>query len=74
MPLDRMLVETDAPFLAPVPFRGKDNEPSYVVKTLETLAATRGLTRDEMAYMTSANFFRLFDKVAIPASFRNAAA
>jgi len=74
MPLDRILVETDAPFLAPVPFRGKDNEPSYVVKTLETLAATRGLTRDEMAYMTSANFFRLFDKVAIPASFRNAAA
>jgi len=73
LPIDRLLVETDAPFLAPVPFRGKDNEPSYVVKTLEQLAAIRGLTRDEMAYMTSANFFRLFDKVKVPATFYNAA-
>ena len=73
LPLDRILVETDAPFLAPVPFRGKDNEPSYVVKTLEQLANLRGLSRDEMAYMTSANFFRLFDKVKVPATFRHAA-
>ena len=73
LPLDRLLVETDAPFLAPVPFRGKDNEPSYVVKTLEQMAALRGLSRDEMAYMTSANFFRLFDKVKMPATFRKAA-
>ena len=73
LPLDRLLVETDAPFLAPVPFRGKDNEPSFVVKTLEQLAAIRGLSRDEMAYMTSANFFRLFDKVKVPATFRKAA-
>lgn len=73
LPMDRLLVETDAPFLAPVPFRGKDNEPSYVVKTLEQLAAIRGLSRDEMAYLTSANFFRLFDKVKVPATFRRAA-
>lgn len=73
LPLDRILVETDAPFLAPVPFRGKDNEPAFVVKTLEQLATLRGLSRDEMAYMTSANFFRLFDKVKVPATFRHAA-
>jgi TatD DNase family protein len=73
LPIDRLLVETDAPFLAPVPFRGKDNEPSFVVKTLEQMAAIRGLSRDEMAYMTSANFFRLFDKVKVPATFHNAA-
>ena len=73
LPLDRILVETDAPFLAPMPFRGKDNEPAYVVKTLEKLAALRGLSRDEMAYMTSANFFRLFDKVKVPPTFRKSA-
>ncbi len=73
LPVDRILVETDAPFLAPVPFRGKDNEPSYVVKTLEQLAAVRGLSRDEMAFLTSANFFRLFDKVPMPQAFRVAA-
>jgi TatD DNase family protein len=73
LPIDRLLVETDAPFLAPVPFRGKDNEPSFVVKTLEQLAALRGLSRDEMAHMTSANFFHLFDKVKVPATFRHAA-
>ena len=69
LPLDRLLVETDAPFLAPVPFRGKSNEPSFVVKTLEQLAAVRGLTRDEMAKITSDNFFRHFSKVPRPASF-----
>lgn len=72
LPVDRLLVETDAPFLAPVPFRGKDNEPGFVVHTLEKLAALRGLSRDEMAYLTSANFFRLFDKVGVPATFRKA--
>ncbi len=69
LPLDRLLVETDAPFLAPVPFRGKSNEPSFVVKTLEQLAIVRGLTRDEMAKITSDNFFRHFSKVPRPASF-----
>jgi TatD DNase family protein len=69
LPIDRLLVETDAPFLAPVPFRGKDNEPSYVVKTLEQLAAVRALPVAEMAKITSNNFFRLFDKVERPKGF-----
>ncbi len=69
LPLDRLLVETDAPFLAPVPFRGKSNEPSFVVKTLEQLAIVRGLTRHEMAKITSDNFFRHFSKVQRQASF-----
>ena len=73
LPLDRVLVETDSPYLAPIPFRGKSNEPAYVVKTLEQLSSLRGLSRDEMAYLTSANFFRLFDKVKVPATFRKAA-
>ena len=66
LPIDRLLVETDAPFLAPIPYRGKDNEPSFVVKTLEQLANVRGISRDAMAHNTSNNFFRLFDKVPMP--------
>jgi TatD DNase family protein len=69
LPMDRLLVETDAPFLAPIPFRGKENEPSYVVKTLEQLALVRGLSRDEMAKATSDNFFTLFNKVPRPEAF-----
>jgi len=69
LPIDRVLVETDAPFLAPVPFRGKSNEPSFVVKTLEQLANVRGVSGAEMAKITSDNFFRLFDKVERPARF-----
>ncbi len=63
VPLDRLLVETDAPFLAPVPYRGKSNEPAYVVKTLEQLAHTKGVDTETMATATNANFFRLFSKV-----------
>jgi TatD DNase family protein len=70
LPLDRLLVETDAPFLAPVPYRGKSNEPSYVVKTLEQLAAVRSLSADEMAKITSDNFFQLFSKVPRPVAFQ----
>ncbi len=70
LPIDRLLVETDAPFLAPIPYRGKDNEPSFVVKTLEQLAHVRGVSRDVMAQHTSDNFFRLFDKVPMPLSFK----
>jgi TatD DNase family protein len=63
LPADRLLVETDAPFLAPIPYRGKNNEPSYVVKTLEQLASVRGVSTNEMAQVTTENFFRLFSKV-----------
>jgi TatD DNase family protein len=66
VPMDRLLVETDAPYLAPVPFRGKTNEPSYVVKTLEKLAEVKEVSPVEMADITSRNFFALFDKVPKP--------
>ncbi len=59
-PADRILVETDAPFLAPIPYRGKRNEPAYIVKTLECLAEIRGVAADEMARTTSENTRRLF--------------
>lgn len=63
LPVDRLLIETDAPFLAPEPFRGKTNEPAYVVHTAEALARARGITRQEVATATTENFFRLFKKV-----------
>ena len=63
LPEDRILVETDAPFLAPDPHRGKRNEPAYVLETARVLAATRGVLPDAIAKTTTANFFRLFSKV-----------
>jgi TatD DNase family protein len=66
LPADRILVETDAPYLAPGKFRGKRNEPAYVVETAKVLAETRGDTFDEIATQTTANFFRLFAKVPRP--------
>ena len=60
IPLDRMLVETDCPYLAPVPHRGKRNEPVYVADTARSIAAFRGVSADELAARTSANFDRLF--------------
>jgi TatD DNase family protein len=60
VPLDRLLVETDSPFLAPVPHRGRRNEPALVARTLERLALLRGLTPEEADQQTSANFRELF--------------
>ncbi len=60
VPLDRMLVETDAPFLAPVPHRGKTNEPAYVRHVAEEIARLRGIRVEDVAAATTANFFRLF--------------
>ena len=62
-PLDRILVETDAPYLAPVPHRGKTNEPAFVRHTPQFLAQLRGDTLENVAAQTTANFYRLFDKV-----------
>ena len=63
LPAERILVETDSPYLAPLPFRGKRNEPSYVVNTAKVLAETRGVSEDDIAKQTTENFFRLFSKV-----------
>ncbi len=67
LPADRILVETDAPYLAPGKFRGKRNEPSFVVETAKTVAAARGVSFNAIARQTTENFFRLFSKVpAVP--------
>jgi len=63
VPLDRLLVETDAPYLAPMPFRGKTNEPAYVVHTAAKLAEVKGMSVDAFADSVTDNFFRLFTKV-----------
>ena len=63
VPPDRLLVETDAPYLAPEPLRGKINEPAFVAHTAARLAALRDVDGDEMARLTTENFFRLFNKV-----------
>jgi TatD DNase family protein len=64
IPLDRLLVETDAPYLAPVPHRGKRNEPAWVARTAEVLAQVRGLEQAALAEVTTSNFRRLFKKAA----------
>ncbi|NVP55998.1 TatD family hydrolase [Mycoplana rhizolycopersici] len=63
VPTDRMLVETDAPYLAPKPFRGKRNEPAYVAHTAAVLAQTLGIGEAEMAAVTTENAFRIFSKM-----------
>lgn len=60
LPPDRVLIETDTPYLAPVPYRGRDNEPAYVVKVAELLAQLWGMTVEDVAVQTSANFERVF--------------
>lgn len=62
VPLERILVETDSPYLAPVPYRGKTNEPAYVTHTAAAVAEIKGISRDELARQTTENFFRLFSK------------
>jgi TatD DNase family protein len=64
LPADRLLVETDAPYLAPVPVRGKRNEPAYVAHTARVLAEVRGLEPEALAELTTQNFRRLFRKAA----------
>jgi TatD DNase family protein len=66
LPLDRLLVETDAPYLAPVPLRGKRNEPAFIVHTAKLLAELKGVSVDTLADATSKNFFRLFNKARPP--------
>ncbi len=59
-PLDRILIETDAPYLAPIPHRGRKNEPAFIAETLAALAAVRGMTVAEVDAATTANTRRLF--------------
>lgn len=68
VPADRLLVETDAPYLAPVPKRGKRNEPAYLAHTAAYLAELRGMTPEALTEQTTANFFRLFTKAKAPAA------
>jgi TatD DNase family protein len=64
MPMERLLVETDSPFLAPMPHRGKRCEPAYVTQTAAKLADIKSLSQQDVAAITTANFFDLFTKVA----------
>jgi len=66
IPLDRLLVETDAPYLAPVPMRGKRNEPAFVAHTATRVAELRGMDGGAFVSQTGDNFFRLFGRVARP--------
>lgn len=66
LPMERLLVETDAPYLAPVPHRGKRNEPAFVANTAACLAELKGLSTEDVARITTSNFFDLFTKVPRP--------
>jgi TatD DNase family protein len=66
VPLDRLLVETDAPYLAPMPYRGKRNEPAFVANTAAMLAELKGVSGEDLANATTDNFFRLFTKATRP--------
>jgi TatD DNase family protein len=60
VPNDRLLAETDCPYLTPVPYRGRRNEPKYVLETVRMLASLKGISVEEMASLTSSNFIRFF--------------
>ena len=68
VPLDRILVETDSPFLAPVPHRGKRNEPSFVFHTADKVAEIKNVKTDDLSMISTNNFFRLFSKAQRPAT------
>ena len=63
IPNDRILVETDSPYLAPVPLRGKSNEPSFIIHTVKFLSDLKKISFDEFSKITSNNFFKLFGKL-----------
>jgi TatD DNase family protein len=63
MPLERLLIETDSPYLAPVPYRGKRNDPSKVIHVAEKIAELRQISVSEVAEATTNNFFNLFKKI-----------
>ena len=63
IPNDRILVETDSPYLAPVPLRGKTNEPSYIIHTVKFLSKLKGISFDDFSKITTSNFFKLFGKI-----------
>jgi TatD DNase family protein len=65
VPMDRLLVETDSPYLAPIPHRGKRNEPSFVTHTAALLASLKRVSPEEIAARTTENFFRLFQKAVL---------
>nr|WP_136252275.1 TatD family hydrolase [Ningiella ruwaisensis] len=63
IPLEKLLIETDSPWLAPVPHRGKENQPKYVKEVGEFVAKLKGISVDELAEVTTANFYQLFDRI-----------
>jgi TatD DNase family protein len=65
LPMDRILIETDSPYLAPVPYRGGRNEPAYVIETAGAIADARAMSDEDVARITTENFKRLFDTGAI---------
>jgi TatD DNase family protein len=67
VPIDRLLIETDAPYLAPVPYRGKRNEPAFVIATAAAVAKLKGVTESRLAAATRENFFRLFTRATVTA-------
>ncbi|MCQ8186238.1 TatD family hydrolase [Parvularcula maris] len=66
VPMDRLLIETDCPFLAPVPYRGRRNEPAYIIEVAKKLAEVKGVSVEEIEEATTENFFHLFDKAPRP--------